>query len=82
MASVEKSTLGCEQIWCAPAKNLWPEEGQLLQALLRESCGLQQMEHPMNARRERISPAARAVKVSAKTLCGSMVPIAAAYAMR
>ena len=37
---------------------------------------------PSERRRVRISPAARAVNVSAKTLCGSIVPIAAAYAMR
>ena len=37
---------------------------------------------PSARRRVRISPAAREVKVSAKTFCGSIVPIAAAYAMR
>jgi len=37
---------------------------------------------PSERNRVRISPAARAVNVSAKTLCGSIVPIAAAYAMR
>ncbi|CAB4534785.1 unannotated protein [freshwater metagenome] len=37
---------------------------------------------PSERKRVRISPAARAVNVRAKTLCGSMVPIAAAYAIR
>ena len=37
---------------------------------------------PSERRRVRISPAARAVNVSAKTLWGSIVPMAAAYAMR
>jgi hypothetical protein len=37
---------------------------------------------PNERSRARISPAARAVKVSASVLCGSIVPIAAAYAMR
>ncbi len=37
---------------------------------------------PRERRRMRISPAARAVKVRANTLCGSITLIAAAYAMR
>ena len=37
---------------------------------------------PSERSRARISPAAFAVKVSANTFAGSIVPIAAAYAMR
>ena len=37
---------------------------------------------PRERRRARISPAALAVKVRARIFCGSMVPIADAYAMR